>query len=150
MFLLAHATRASSGEIPCGNAKPSRLRPTRRPSAMPTKTRRRPRHRTDRHAIDKLPSPARHEFGGVLSYAATGTEGKRRMLATAQRRKKPLESRLLAMADRLFEEFDGLPVKAVFDAISDARRALRVQNVPASPETIEELARRRLVNLLAA
>ena len=72
------------------------------------------------------------------------------MLATAQRRKKPLESRLLAMADRLFEEFDGLPVKAVFDAISDARRALRVQNVPASPETIEELARRRLVNLLAA
>lgn len=85
-----------------------------------------------------------------MSHAATGTEGKRRMLATAQRRKKPLESRLLAMADRLFDEFDGLPVKAVFDAISDARRALRLQNVPASPETIEELARRRLVSLLAA
>lgn len=72
------------------------------------------------------------------------------MLATVQRTNRSLESRLLAMADRLFEDFDDLPVKVVFDAISSARRTLRLQSSPATPEAIERLARGRLGSLHAA
>jgi hypothetical protein len=61
-----------------------------------------------------------------------------------------VESRLLAMADRLFDDFDDLPVKAVFDAISAARTTLRLQNTPATPDSVERLARSRLSGLRAA
>jgi len=66
------------------------------------------------------------------------------MLASARRRNRPVESRLLAMADRLFDEFDDLPVKAVFDAISGARTTLRLRNAAATPDAVERLARREL------
>ena len=72
------------------------------------------------------------------------------MLAIAQRKNRPVESRLLAMADRLFTDFDQLPVKAVFDAISSARRTLRLQQSPATPEAIERIARARLRLIRAA
>jgi hypothetical protein len=72
------------------------------------------------------------------------------MLATAQRTAGPVESRLLAMADRLFDDFDELPVKAVFEAISGARRTLRLQQSPATPEEIDRLARSRLNRTCAA
>lgn len=72
------------------------------------------------------------------------------MLVSAQRRNRPVESRLLDMADRLFEEFDYLPVKVVFDAISAARRTLRLQGAPATPEAIERLARGQLSGFRAA
>ena len=66
------------------------------------------------------------------------------MLAKAQRRNSPVEARMLAMADRLFSDFDELPVKAVFEAINSARSMLRIQQAPATPEAIEPLARGRL------
>jgi hypothetical protein len=66
------------------------------------------------------------------------------MLATAQRKNRPAESRMLAMADRLFNDFDELPVKAVFDAISAARSTLRLERRPATPEAVELLARVQL------
>ena len=57
---------------------------------------------------------------------------------------------MLAMADRLFNDFDNLPVKEVFDAISSARRRLRLEQSPATPEAIERLARGRLHGVAAA
>ena len=72
------------------------------------------------------------------------------MMRTAQRKNRPVEARLLTMADRLFDEFDELPVRDVFDAISNARRTLRLQTSPATPEAIEELARGRLGSYRAA
>jgi hypothetical protein len=56
------------------------------------------------------------------------------------------EARLLAMADRLFHEFEHLPVRTVFQAVGAARLELREarQGVPA-PEDIELLARQRLL-----
>lgn len=72
------------------------------------------------------------------------------MLAKVQRPKRAAESRLLAMADRVFDDFDYLPVKVVFDALSAARRTLRLQDTPATPEQIERLARARLTIIRAA
>lgn len=60
-----------------------------------------------------------------------------------------METRLLAMADRLFNDFDGLPVKDVFEAISSARSRLRLERTPATPEAIERLARGRLDNVVS-
>ncbi|HVN13619.1 MAG TPA: hypothetical protein VMT69_16110 [Kineosporiaceae bacterium] len=55
------------------------------------------------------------------------------------------EARLLAMADRLFTEYQELPVRTVFQAIGAARMELRERSGGvASPEDIEALARRRL------
>jgi hypothetical protein len=56
------------------------------------------------------------------------------------------DARLLAMADRLFHEFEHLPVRTVFKAVRAARLELREarQGVPA-PEDIELLARQRLL-----
>lgn len=72
------------------------------------------------------------------------------MLASAPRKNGPVETRLLAMADRLFTEFDELPVKAVFEAISSARSILRLQHTPATPDAIERLARGRLCSTRVA
>ena len=56
------------------------------------------------------------------------------------------EAQLLAMADRLFHEFEHLPVRTVFQAIGGARLELRDahQGVP-TPGDIEKLARQRLM-----
>ncbi len=56
------------------------------------------------------------------------------------------EARLLAMADRLFHEFEHLPVRTVFQAVGAARLELREarQGVPV-PEEIELLARQKLL-----
>jgi hypothetical protein len=55
------------------------------------------------------------------------------------------DARLLAMADRLFSEFEELPVRTVFQAIGAARMELRErqEGVPTA-EDIEALARPRL------
>ncbi len=71
------------------------------------------------------------------------------MLMNAQGKATPVESRLLAMADRLFQDFDQLPVKAVFEAISGARSTLRLQRSPATPEAIDRMARARLDRMCA-
>jgi len=55
------------------------------------------------------------------------------------------EAKLLAMADRLFNDYEQLPVRTVFQAIGGARMELREngQRIP-TPEDIEVLARLRL------
>lgn len=72
------------------------------------------------------------------------------MLASARRKNRSVEARLLAMADRLFRDFEALPATAVFEAISSARRTLRLRQSPATPEAIEILARGRLQAIRAA
>lgn len=56
------------------------------------------------------------------------------------------EARMMAMAGRLFHEFEDLPVSTVFQAIGAARLELREARagVP-SPDDIEVLARQRLL-----
>ena len=49
---------------------------------------------------------------------------------------------LLAMADRLFEDFDDLPVMTVIRTLNDSRRA--VGDDPSSLHVVEALARRSL------
>ena len=65
-------------------------------------------------------------------------------LATPARRMS-YRVRMLAMADRLFTEFDNLPVKTVLRAITSAHRDVREHNegVP-SPAQIEAVARDEL------
>jgi hypothetical protein len=58
---------------------------------------------------------------------------------------RPVEARMLAAADRLFIEFDDLPVIDVFRAIGGARRDLRTEDGMAIPEQVERLAREQLV-----
>ena len=55
------------------------------------------------------------------------------------------DAKLLAMADRLFSDFEELPVRTVFQAIGAARMELRErqEGIP-SAEQIEALARPRL------
>jgi len=66
-------------------------------------------------------------------------------MITKQAGARTAEARLLAMADRLFRDFEELPVRTVFQAIAAARVELRERNGGiASPEDIEVLARRRL------
>jgi hypothetical protein len=66
-------------------------------------------------------------------------------MITKQAGARTAEARLLAMADRLFHDFEELPVRTVFQAIGAARVELRERNGGiASPEDIEILARRRL------
>jgi hypothetical protein len=55
------------------------------------------------------------------------------------------EARLLAMATRLFSDFEELPVRTVFQAIAAARVELREREQGvATAEEIEALARPRL------
>lgn len=52
---------------------------------------------------------------------------------------------MLGMADRLFTEFDALPIVTVCRAIGAARSELRAQaGTAATPEQIEAVARRHL------
>jgi hypothetical protein len=61
------------------------------------------------------------------------------------------DAKLLAMADRLFSDYEQLPVRTVFQAIGGARMELReTRQGIATPEDIEVLARRRLEAVLAA
>lgn len=58
------------------------------------------------------------------------------------RRLAPYDVRMLAMADRLFAEFDQLPVRTVLTAIARARSLLRDQQLLApDPDEVERLAR---------
>jgi hypothetical protein len=67
------------------------------------------------------------------------------MIARKSRRPNSYEAGMLAMADRLFTEFDALPAGTVFRAIGAARAEVREQGeVMPSPERIEALARMRL------
>ena len=65
------------------------------------------------------------------------------------------DKRMLDAADRLFSEFEVLPVRSVFDAIQQARQSLRDAGalVPA-PEVVEARAhdtlQRRLRTVMAA
>lgn len=72
------------------------------------------------------------------------------MLIPAHRRPS-WEARMLAAADRLFAEFDTLPVRTVFDTIGTAHAVLRAQSriAAAAPEQIETLARQQLRGRLA-
>ncbi len=74
------------------------------------------------------------------------------MLIAAQRRNSAWERRMLAMADRLFADFDDLPVRTVFEAIASARATLRDRAVDPStstPEEIERLVREQLAARVA-
>lgn len=67
------------------------------------------------------------------------------MLAVAMRESDAYESDMLAMADRLFSEFDALPVQRVFRALGAARAQLRERGASMpSPAQVEDLARREL------
>jgi len=60
------------------------------------------------------------------------------------------EARLLAMATRLFSDFEELPVRTVFQAIGEARTELRErQEGIVTAEEIEALARPRLEDAVA-
>lgn len=61
------------------------------------------------------------------------------------------DKRLLDAADRLFSEFEALPVRWVFDAIQQARQSLRDAGmlVPA-PEVVEARAHETLERRLRA
>lgn len=66
-------------------------------------------------------------------------------MATKNVGARATEARLLAMADRLFHDFEELPVRTVFQAIGAARAELRERDGGVvTPEEIELLARRRL------
>ncbi len=68
------------------------------------------------------------------------------MLATASTKRTSWANRMLAMADRLFSEFETLPVRTVFDAITASRCELHEQTrAVAAPEQIEARARERLM-----
>lgn len=68
------------------------------------------------------------------------------MSLAATRASRSYEARMLAMADRLFEEFDQLPVMDVIRAIGAARTELREADGVALPEQVERLARRQLLS----
>jgi hypothetical protein len=61
------------------------------------------------------------------------------------------DAKLLAMADRLFSDYEKLPVSTVFQAIGGARTELRERRTGApTAEDIEVLARCRLDAALTA
>lgn len=72
------------------------------------------------------------------------------MLHTTSRATRSIDVRMLAAADRLFNEFEDLPVRTVFRAIGDARATVRESDGVATPEAIERLARDRLLALVPA
>ena len=59
---------------------------------------------------------------------------------------RPYHARMLAMADRLFTEFDHLPVSSVFAAIATATSAAKKHHHSPTPEPdqVERLAREQL------
>lgn len=59
------------------------------------------------------------------------------------------EAQMLAAADRLFTEFDALPILTVVRSINDARSGLRAGGVRPSPPAIEAAAHDRLVQIAA-
>ena len=68
------------------------------------------------------------------------------MAVPETRQATPYNARMLAMADRLFTEFDHLPVRSVFHAIAAARATVKEQrSSPApDPDQVERLAREQL------
>jgi hypothetical protein len=70
------------------------------------------------------------------------------MIKAAQRRTS-MDTRMLAAADRLFREFDELPVGVVFRTIGCARSTVRDRDGVAIPEAVEELARDELLKYAA-
>jgi hypothetical protein len=54
------------------------------------------------------------------------------------------DARMLAAADRLFREFEDVPVITVIPALGAARATLRDTGQPVTPEAVESLARIRL------
>jgi hypothetical protein len=54
------------------------------------------------------------------------------------------DARMLAAADRLFREFEDVPVISVVRALGAARATLRDTGQPVTPEAVEALARVRL------
>lgn len=71
------------------------------------------------------------------------------MLTPTKHRTSSYEARMLAAADRLFAEFEELPVATVFGAIRNARSELRENGDATVPEEIEQRARQRLALLCA-
>ena len=69
------------------------------------------------------------------------------MLTPTTHRTSSYEARMLAAADRLFADFDELPVATVFRAIRTARSELREHGDVALPEEVELRARERLAHL---
>lgn len=69
------------------------------------------------------------------------------VLTTATHARSSFDARMLAAADRLFDEFDALPVATVFRAIGDARRLLRERDGIAVPEEVEKSARCELARI---
>ena len=59
------------------------------------------------------------------------------------------DARMLAAADRLFREFDELPIVTVIRALGAARAALRDAGQPVTPEAVESLARAHLAPVAA-
>jgi hypothetical protein len=71
-------------------------------------------------------------------------------MVTKQVGVRTAEARLLAMATRLFSDFEELPVRTVFQAIAAARVELRErQEGVATADDIEALARPRLEEAVA-
>lgn len=67
------------------------------------------------------------------------------MLTRTRRHNRSRESRMLEMADRLFTEFDHLPVGTVLQTISAVTAELHDERGEApSPERVESLCRQRL------
>ena len=62
------------------------------------------------------------------------------------RMETPYNARMLAMADRLFIEFEHLPVGRVFTAIANARAAVKKRHRSSVPDPgqVERLAREQL------
>ena len=68
------------------------------------------------------------------------------MAAPENRGDTPYQDRMLATADRLFTEFDHLPVGRVFTAIATAQATIKNRHpspVP-DPDHVERLARQQL------
>lgn len=66
------------------------------------------------------------------------------MLQRAPAPTRSYEAQMLAAADRLFAEFDVLPVMTVVRSINGARSQLRASGVVPSPVAIEAAARDRM------
>lgn len=69
------------------------------------------------------------------------------MLKRTPDRARSYDAQMLAAADRLFLEFDDLPVLTVVRSINSARARLRERGEPASPAAIEAEAREHLRDL---
>lgn len=66
------------------------------------------------------------------------------MLRTASQGPTTHDARMLAAADRLFEEFDRVPILTVVRAMAEARSVLRDRGDVPRPDEVESMARDRL------